>query len=202
MKWTVSNIIALVAVIGNIVQILIAWQKNLQDAKHDRTIEENRSSERKQTFELQSKQLELQRENSRLRSDVELKKAELDNQKELNKIKLANQQYSYGKAFPQAQAVFEEFATTTRKVLSSNDFPYSFPKDYDKLLSLVTLYCPSTISNIEDIKLINLPFSSNDSDLSKQEYIANAREEAQAWFYDIIQKASNQLYHRPSKSKL
>lgn len=199
MKWTVSNLIALVAVIGNVLQIISAWQKNRQDYQARNKSEENRAKEQKQSFEIQNKQMELQNENAKLQWQIELQKVKLSNQKDISEIELANQQASYDKVFPQAQSIFEEYVTTTRKVLDSQSFPYTFPDNYERLVSLVILYCPEATESIYTFELVNKPYKKDLTDLSKTDYINEQSKFMNETFTDIISTLSSQLYQRKQK---
>ena len=92
--------------------------------------------------------------------------------------------------------MFEEFATDTRKVLKSQQFPYQFPEDYQSKVSTVMLYCPEVARDLEDFLNYNRPFESSGTALTKEKYDKEMAEDMEAMFDGIIKKLSDKLYHK------
>lgn len=196
MKLSLGNLTTISLIALNVIQAIALIVKTIADSKHSKRMDDQSKQQQEHSFTLQKEQMEMQSENEKLKNHIELKKAELSKEKELEKVKLSNQQFSYNKSFPRAQQVFEEFATDTRKVLKSQQFPYQFPEDYQSKVSTVMLYCPEVARDLEDFLNYNRPFESSGTALTKEKYDEEMAEDMEAMFDGIIKKLSDKLYHK------
>ncbi|MCZ3746303.1 hypothetical protein L2520_07895 [Limosilactobacillus vaginalis] len=203
MKWIENNLTTISLFVLNIIQAVAILIKTIVDRNHTKRMDEQTKQMNNQVkeqqdryFELQKSQMNLQSEANNLQNKVELRKAELAKQKELTKVKLSNQQFSYEKAFPRVQEAFETFVTITRGVLKNQSFLYKFPSDYQSKISLVLLYCPSIDNDIDDFIDTNIPYDKSNTDLSEEEYNNEMSKFMNDSFEDIVKKLSNQLYHK------
>lgn len=186
MKWIQDNIITLILAVTTFIQAISAWIKNIQDAKNTETAEKNRHEESSLEYHLKEKQLDIQSKNS---------EKSLKNQ--LDKLKIQNSQKNYESfLFKSEQGIFEHYVTETRNAITKEDFPFVFPPDYTKLQSLVLLYCPSISEDIRYLDLLNQPFEGSGSNLSKEDFIKNQKEEISTQFDSIVKKLSHELMHK------
>lgn len=196
MKISLGNLTTISLIALNVIQAIALIVKTVTDSKHSKRMDDQSKQQQDHSFTLQKEQMEMQSENEKLKNDIELKKAELSKEKELEKVKLSNQQFSYNKSFPRAQQVFEEFATNTRKVLRSQQFPYQFPEGYQDEISMVMLYCPEVTRDLEDLLDCNRSFESSATSLTKEKYDKEMVESMEAIFDGIVKKLSDKLYHK------
>lgn len=190
MKWIENNLIGLIAVLTTLVQAWSIHQKNIKDAK-------NKEAE----LALKQKQLDVEATISKQKLEAEVNKFKSTNQTELDKISLSNEQQGYNKTFQRAQEVFEQYITETRNILNTTTLPCTFPKSYYDLESLVLLYCPEAMEDINDFNSFNVPYADAHSDLSQEKYIEHVSTNMKIAFDDIIHDLSVKIVHQSKTSK-
>ena len=186
MKWLQENWIVLALITTNVLQASASIIKNIKESKNNQTREQNRHAEQIALNRIKEKELDIQstNTNNKLKAD-------------LDKLKIQNSQKNYENfLFKSEQNVFENYVVETRNAMTSNSFPYNFPKDYAQLQSLVILYCPEVSSNINILNLTNKPYESSGTDLSKAEYIKAQSQYFSNIFDEIIEQLSNELMRK------
>lgn len=141
MKWTVSDIVAVIAVVTNVFQAYSIFKKNQSDASLNQKLANQREKENDQRFKIENEKLKLEKEEK----DAQL-------QAELDKLRLENNQKSLELFFPRSQKVFEQYIIEVRKVMQNiKSLPLNLSDNYRKLEALACLYCPDIYQNILNI---------------------------------------------------
>lgn len=191
MKWTISDLVALLAVIANILQAISMFKKNQSDALLNQQLAAEREKDSERRFKIESDKLKLEKE---------AKESQL--QSELDKLKLQNDQKKVESLLPRSQEVFEQYIVETRKVIRNiTDLPIPLTDKYHELESLACLYCPEIYQNVLNIDNQNRDYEHADvfylaSYSNEQSYEIAMKQGIIHNLKEIINKINNHMMQR------
>lgn len=191
MKWTISDLVALLAVIANILQAISMFKKNQSDALLNQQLAAEREKDSERRFKIESDKLKLEKE---------AKESQL--QSELDKLKLQNDQKKVELLLPRSQEVFEQYIVETRKVIRNiTDLPIPLTDKYHELESLACLYCPEIYQNVLNIDNQNRDYEHADvfylaSYSNEQSYEIAMKQGIIHNLKEIINKINNHMMQR------